>query len=77
YPCEGLSSNKIGGFCQLGFGQDYMGRSGKGLGYYSDVLQGLKPDADIPLKLVFTFPGELWSSSRVPPDLDDRYTTLL
>nr|GEZ64365.1 hypothetical protein [Tanacetum cinerariifolium] len=38
-PCEGLSSNRIRGFCQLGFGQDHMGRSGIGLGYYSGVLQ--------------------------------------
>ncbi|GJV69702.1 hypothetical protein Tco_1485211 [Tanacetum coccineum] len=29
------------------------------------------------LKLIFTFPGELGRSSRVPLDLDDRNTTFL
>nr|GEV55724.1 hypothetical protein [Tanacetum cinerariifolium] len=39
YPCEVESSNKIVGFCQLGFGQDHMGRSVCGHWYYSCMLQ--------------------------------------
>nr|GFA73893.1 reverse transcriptase domain-containing protein [Tanacetum cinerariifolium] len=39
YPCEGLSSNRIGAFCQLGYGQYHMGRSVCGHRYCSHVLQ--------------------------------------
>nr|GEX25730.1 reverse transcriptase domain-containing protein [Tanacetum cinerariifolium] len=38
YPCEGLSSNRIRGIVQLGFGQDHIGRSVCGHRYYSCVL---------------------------------------
>nr|GFC19628.1 hypothetical protein [Tanacetum cinerariifolium] len=39
YPYEGLSSNRIRGIVQLGFGQDHMGRSVCSHRYYSCVLQ--------------------------------------
>nr|GEZ30453.1 hypothetical protein [Tanacetum cinerariifolium] len=39
YPCEVKSSNRIGAFCQLGYGQGHMGRSGRSHWYCSHVLQ--------------------------------------
>nr|GEU71625.1 retrovirus-related Pol polyprotein from transposon TNT 1-94 [Tanacetum cinerariifolium] len=37
YPCDMMSSNRSKGFGQLGKGQRHMGRSGRGVWYYSFV----------------------------------------
>nr|GEV39020.1 hypothetical protein [Tanacetum cinerariifolium] len=36
-PCARMPTNKIGEFGHVGWGQDHMGRSGRGLGYCSSV----------------------------------------